>query len=83
MYWKRDLQLRDLEPGERLEVTCKLCKHTYYMDVDELNEREELQFACLDQLEEMTVCSARGCSGPVILAQLHQDEVEGLVGGLP
>ena len=82
MNWKRDLQLRDLEPGERLEATCRICKHTYYLHVDELHAREEFQFIWLDELEKMSVCKARGCSGPVRLAKTHQGEVEGFVGGL-
>lgn len=82
MNWNKEQQLLDLESGERLEATCKICRHTFSVDIDELLEREEMQHLYLDQLEKRTVCSARGCGGPVILAQLHQNEVEGFAGGL-
>ena len=82
MNWKTDLQLRDIEPDQKLEATCKLCGYTYYLQVKELHARPELQFIYIDELEKMSVCRARHCSGQVRLAMIHAGETEGFVGGL-
>lgn len=82
MNWKRELQLRDLGGGQQLEAVCRMCGHTHYVDLSELLRREELQFLYLDEVENMTVCRARGCCGAVRLALSHNGETEGFAGGL-
>jgi len=82
MNWKRELQLRDIEKGQRIEAACKRCGHTHYVDVTSLQQQPELQFIYIDELERMSVCKARRCGGSVRLALVHDRDTEGFVGGL-
>jgi hypothetical protein len=82
MNWKTELQLRDLDGGQRIEATCKSCGYTYYLDVRMLLARPELQFIYMDELERMSACRARHCTGLVRLALVHDGETEGFVGGM-
>jgi hypothetical protein len=82
MNWKTELQLRDLDPKQRIEATCKACGYTYYLDVRTLLSRPELQFIYMDELERMSICRARHCEGSVRLALVHDGETEGFVGGM-
>lgn len=82
MNWKRDLQLRDLAPTQRVEATCKRCGHTHYLDIPALQSKPELHFLYLDELERLTVCKAWRCGGAVRLALTHGGDTEGFVGGL-
>jgi len=82
MNWKTDIQLRDIDPDQRLEATCKQCNHTHYVDVTNLLRQPEMQFIYMDELENMTVCRARHCPGKVRLALVHDRDTEGFVGGM-
>lgn len=82
MSWKTDLQLRDIDEGQRLEAKCRRCGHTHYVDITAILKSPELQFIYIDELERMTVCKARGCGGAVRLAQVHDSDTEGFVGGM-
>lgn len=82
MNWKTELQLRDLDIGQRIEATCKSCGHTHYLDVHTLLTQPELQFIYMDELERMSACRARLCQGLVRLALVHDGETEGFVGGI-
>ncbi len=82
MNWKRELQLRDIDRDQRIEATCKRCGHTHYIDTTALIRQPELQFNYMDELERMTVCKARHCSGAVRFAFVHDRETEGFSGGL-
>ncbi len=44
MSWKRDLQLRDLEDDQSLELTCRLCGHTHYETPARLLRRADLRW---------------------------------------
>ncbi len=80
MNWKTELQLRDLDAGQRIEATCKACGHSYYLDVRTLTGRPELQFIYMDELERMSACRARHCEGSVLMALVHDGETECFVG---
>ncbi len=82
MNWKTELQLRDLDPKQRIEATCKSCGHTYYIDARTMLIQPELQFIYMDELERMSICRARHCNGLVRLALVHDGETEGFVGGM-
>ena len=82
MNWKRELQLRDLEPDQRLEMTCKTCGHVHYRFARELQIHNELLFAWLDELERDECCHKRGCHGKVRLALCHDHTTSGFIGGL-
>ncbi len=82
MNWKTDLQLCDLEPHERFELTCLACGHVHYRTVSELRQHSELTFAWLDEIERDECCHARGCHGRVRLALCHNNLNSGFIGGL-
>ena len=82
MNWKTNLQVRDLEPTQRLEVTCKVCGHVHYLTRKQIVLSPEREFLYLDEVERETVCKARGCHGPVRIALVRSGETSGFVGGL-
>ena len=82
MNWKTNLQVRDLEPGQRLECTCKHCGHVHYLTRSSILQSPEREFLYLDEIERETVCRARGCSGAVRMALVRRGETSGFVGGL-
>jgi len=82
MNWKRELQLRDLEPDQRLEFICKNCGHTHYRFATELQKHNELSLLWLDEVEKDEVCHKRGCFGHVRLSLCHNHATTGFIGGL-
>ena len=82
MNWKTDLKLSDLDGTTRLEVTCRKCGQTHYQTTATLMQKEELAQAYLDAVEKALRCSKRTCKGPVRIALVHQNKVEGFVGGM-
>ena len=77
MSWKTDLQLADLDPGARIEITCKRCNLTRYEEQAQLIEQPGMQHAYLDEVEKALRCSDRFCRGSVRLALVHDDKTEG------
>ena len=82
MNWKTNLQVRDLEPSQRLEVTCKVCGHVHYLTRKQIVQSRERDFLHLDEVERETICKARGCHGMVRIALIRSGETSGFVGGL-
>lgn len=82
MSWKHDLQLRDLEPEQMIEVVCRRCGYAYYEQATKLLERGGFEFAWLDEVEKTLACPQWGCPGPVKLALSASNETEGFTGGL-
>lgn len=82
MNWKRNLQVGDLEAGQRLEMTCVSCGHVHYLTPATVKASPEREYLYLDELEDETVCRARGCRGRVRLALLRKGDASGFVGGL-
>ncbi|MFK7902186.1 MAG: hypothetical protein AB8B49_05010 [Nitratireductor sp.] len=82
MNWQTQLQLIDLEPSQKLEVTCKQCGHSRYEDPQKLITTYGLDFAYLDEVAKVLTCQKRGCSGAVRIALSAEAETEGFVGGL-
>ncbi|MEP4703428.1 MAG: hypothetical protein ABJZ62_01115 [Hyphomicrobiales bacterium] len=82
MSWLSDIQLRDLEAEQRLEITCKKCGLTRYENPHELLMSEVMQFAYLDEVQDTLTCKAWGCHGRIRLALSSESETEGFVGGL-
>jgi hypothetical protein len=80
--WKSDLKLSDLEGTTRLEVTCRKCGQNHYQTTAALIQREELAQAYLDVVEKALRCSKQTCKGHVRIALVHQNKVEGFVGGM-
>lgn len=82
MNWKTELQVRDLEPGQRLEMTCKTCGHVHYLTPAQIMCAPEREFLYLDEVERETCCKARRCFGKVRMALIRKDAASGFVGGL-
>jgi hypothetical protein len=80
--WKSELQVRDLEPGQRLEMTCKTCGHVHYLTPIEIMASPEREFLYLDEVERETFCKARRCLGNVRMALIRKDAASGFVGGM-
>ena len=82
MSWKTNLQLRDLDDDQPIEVTCRICGHTRYALPQVLKQREDLKHAYLDEVEAALSCKQRGCHGAVRIALSTDAETEGFMGGL-
>lgn len=80
--WKANIQARDLDPDQRLEMTCKSCGHVHYLTRETICISPEHEFLYLDEIERQTICRARGCHGAVRLAMVHRGDTSGFVGGL-
>ncbi len=84
MTWKHEIQLRDLDPHQSIEVTCRRCARTYYEQASALLERgDAMRYAYLNEVEARLACKSRGCHGPVRIALMDNAETGGFVGGLP
>lgn len=82
MNWKLELQLCDLEPHQRLELTCKKCGHVHYRLVRDLQQHLELTFVWLNEIERDECCHRQGCTGSVRLAMCHDHSTSGFIGGM-
>ena len=82
MNWQHEIQITDLDPDQKLEVTCKLCGHSRYEDPQQLINNYGLHFAYLDEVAKLLVCHKHGCRGEVRIALSAEAETEGFVGGL-
>ena len=82
MNWKTELQVRDLEPGQRLEMTCKTCGHVHYLSPAQIMSVPEREFLYLDEVERETYCNAKRCLGQVRMMLIRKDAASGLAGGL-
>jgi hypothetical protein len=80
--WKDSIQLGDLEPDQRLEMTCKLCGHVHYVTPATIIAKAGRATLYLDEVERRTKCKARGCNGAIRLALSHRGDTSGFVGGL-
>lgn len=84
MTWKDEIQLRDLDPDQSIEVTCRRCARTYYKQASALLEQgDTMRYAYLAEVEKRLACTYRGCHGAVRIALMDDAETEGFVGGLP
>ncbi|HUZ91930.1 MAG TPA: hypothetical protein VMU78_08530 [Methylocella sp.] len=82
MSWKTDLKLADLDAAMHIEVTCKRCGLCRYEPQAALMRQPELAQAYLDEVEHALRCSNRFCQGRVRIALIHDDKMEGFVGGM-
>ena len=78
--WKPELQVRDLEPEQRLEMTCETCGHVHYLIPVEIMASPNGEF--LNEVERETYCKARRCLGTVRMAIIRKDSASGFVGGM-
>lgn len=82
MNWKTNMQVRDLEHGQRIEVTCRSCGHVHFLTREGILKAPQREFLYLDELERETVCRARGCRGTVRIALVRKGDASGFVGGM-
>lgn len=81
--WKESIQVRDLDPGQRLEMTCTTCGHVHYLTRELIcRPSPEREFLYLDEIERETICKARGCRGAVRLAMTRGGDSSAFIGGL-
>ena len=80
--WKDTLQLRDLDPAQRLELTCKACGHVHYLTASTAITSPKHGRLTLSEIERLSVCKARGCKGRVRMALVRKGDASGFVGGL-
>lgn len=82
MSWKTQIQVRDLDASQKLEMTCRECGHVHYLTRETICLSPEREWLYLDEIERETVCRARGCRGRVRLAMQSNSATSGFVGGL-
>jgi hypothetical protein len=80
--WKSAIQVLDLAPGDRLELTCKACGHLRYLTGKALLERKGAGQLYLDEVEARARCTQRGCNGRMRMAMPTTGEASGFVGGI-
>ena len=85
MSWKSDLQLRDLDEAQAIEVLCRRCNDAYYEQAASLLEAAAALTpdTYLDEVEAHLTCKRWGCAGPVTISLTDSAETSGFVGGLP
>lgn len=82
MNWKSSLQVLDLEPGDRLELTCRKCGHLRYLTGSFLQARKGADRLYLIEVESRARCTVRGCNGTMRMAMPPTGEASGFVGGI-
>lgn len=80
--WKSTMQVRDLGPQQRLEMTCKTCGHVHYLTAAIILKTGGTQDLYLDEVEKMSSCKSRGCWGRVRMAKMRVSDTSGFVGGM-
>ena len=82
MSWMRNIQVRDLDDKQRLEMTCRRCGNVQYLTRAMICVSAEREFLYLDEVETETICRQRGCNGGVRLSLAHGRTTSGFIGGL-
>ncbi len=54
----------DLDPEQRLEMTCTRCGNVHYLTPDIVMSAGGRATLYLDEIERRARCRARGCMGP-------------------
>jgi hypothetical protein len=80
--WKTNIQILDLAPDDRLELTCRLCKTTRWLSGSECKARKGLGHLTLSDVERRARCKKRGCFGTMRLAMPSAQDTVGFVGGI-
>lgn len=82
MSWKTQLQVRDLEPKQKLEITCVKCNHSHYITPEQIMCSPEREYLYLDEVEKQIICKARGCYGHVRMVLIRPQGTSAFIGGL-
>lgn len=82
MNWRTNIQISDLEPDDRLEVTCRKCGKMRWLTGAELQARKTLTHLTMGEVERRAKCRQRGCGGTMRLAMPVEGDTKGFVGGI-
>lgn len=82
MTWQSSVQLRDLPPETRIELTCRKCGKVRFATVAQWLALGDFGHLWLDEAQARAKCRQRGCGGGMRLALGHGGEAKGFVGGI-
>ena len=82
MNWKRQLQISDLAPEQKLEMTCRRCGHVHYHTRETLLALQARPSLYLDEVEHRASCKGRDCRGGIRMVLIQNSDTSGFVGGL-
>ena len=84
MSWKTNIQLRDLDADQKIEVTCRSCNGMHYTTQQNLIHiyGQEITYKYLDEIEALITCKRPTCSGKTRIALSGKSETGSFIGGL-
>ncbi|UXN05282.1 hypothetical protein [Bartonella sp. HY761] len=82
MSWKTELQIQDLEPDTKLEMSCKKCGHIYFLKPSDIMVNSDNRFLYLDEVETKAQCKSRGCTGEIRMMLVGTRKASPFQGGL-
>lgn len=82
MSWQDAMQLRDLDPNARMELTCKRCGKVRFLTPAEILARGDYRRLWLSEVQARARCQQRGCGGGMRLALPASGAAKGFVGGI-
>ncbi|RKQ71347.1 hypothetical protein DES40_0661 [Litorimonas taeanensis] len=82
--WQSETQLQDMEPHERLHITCLKCSYQWYHDVDEWVGHPCHKYLFVDEIAKLIICPQFGCGCRKFrVAKPFLGDTEAFVGGMP
>ncbi|WP_374834015.1 hypothetical protein [Paenochrobactrum pullorum] len=82
MSWKSQIQVRDLDDDQRLEMICEKCRRLVYIKKADICKKEGYEQLYLDEVERRSRCRGKGCDGRFRMAMERLKELSGFVGGI-
>lgn len=82
MSWLDAIQLRDLDAGARIELTCRACGKVRFVTPAQLLALGDFGHLWLSEVQARARCKQRGCKRAMRLALPHRGETKGFVGGI-
>jgi len=82
MAWKKQLQLLDIDPSQRIECRCTGCRYVWYELPSSHLHKSHMRQLCLDEFEKRLYCRQWNCKGRIVIALNNEQETEGFQGGL-
>ena len=82
MSWLDAIQLRDLDPETRLELTSRTCGKVRFVTPAHLLTLGDFGHLWLSEVQSRARCKQRGCKGAMRLAMPQRGGTKGFVGGI-